>query len=359
MDGLIESVGRWFLHSGIQEENGGVARFYRSDTGRNARVSTEITGYAVSALLFLYRRTGLTEYLDSGVRGARFLTRVAWDARLGTFAFEHSANGEHSAQRAYFFDCGIIVRALLAAWRITGESEFLDIAAATGRAMLTDFRTLDTIHPILDLPDKRPLAYEPRWSATPGCYQLKAAMAWYDLFESTGEAGFLDAYESAVTKALSTQQDFLPGASNPDVVMDRLHAHAYFLEGVLPVVERPVCAEAFRAGVARIAGYLNEIAPRFVRSDVYAQLLRARLCGEKLGVVTLDQAAAAREAEQLAAFQLRSEDPRIDGGFAFGTKQGELLPFVNPVSAAFSLQSLAWWNDRTRDALEIDRPSLI
>src|SRR5208282_5439673 len=98
MDALIEAAGRWFLRSGIQEENGGVARFYRSDTGRNAGVSTEITGYAVSTLLFLHQRTGKTEYLDSGLRAARFLTRVAWDAQLGTFPFEHSVNGDHSGR---------------------------------------------------------------------------------------------------------------------------------------------------------------------------------------------------------------------------------------------------------------------
>jgi len=358
MHNLIEAAGRWFLESGIQEESGGVARFYRSDIGRNAGVSTEITAYTISTLLFLHRRTGRAEYLDAGLRAARFLTRMAWNARLGTFPFEHPVTGDQSAL-AYFFDCGIIVRALLGAWRVTGESEFLDIATATGRAMLADFRGPGAIHPILALPEKRPLAYEERWSAGPGCYQLKAAMAWYDLFESMGEKDFLRAYESVLDEALSTQQGFLPGSSDPHTVMDRLHPYVYFLEGLLPVIQRSDCAEIFRAGIARVACYLDEISPRFARSDVYAQLLRVRLCGEHLGIVPLDRAAASREAEQLAAYQLHSEDPRIDGGFGFGSKQGELLPYVNPVSAAFSLQSLAWWNDHCANTLEAGRQALI
>lgn len=359
MHTLIDAAGRWFLNSGIQELNGGVARFYRSDVGRNAGISTEITGYTLSALLFLHRRTGQREYLDSGLRAARFLTRVAWDVRLGTFPFEHSVDGDHSERLAYFFDCGIIVRGLLAAWRTTGEGEFLDIAAATGRAMRADFRTPGVIHPILALPDKRPLDYQARWSAEPGCYQLKAAMAWYDLFESTGEMDFLRAYQSVVDEALATQQGFLPGSPDSGKVMDRLHAYTYFLEGLLPVLDRSDCADAFRAGITRVAGYLEEIAPQFARSDVYAQLLRMRLCGESLGIVPLDRAAASREAEQLATFQLRSEDPRVGGGFGFGRKRGEQLPFVNPVSAAFSLQSLAWWSDRNKNAFKADRQALI
>jgi len=173
----LQKAGRWFLQSGIQEASGGVARYYRSDVGKNARVSTEITGYAVSALIYLHQRTGQAEYLEAALRAARFLTRNAWDARLGTFPFEHSVNGDRAPGRAYFFDCGIIVRGLLAAWRASKDTQFRDTAIAAGRAMLADFRGRDAIHPILSLPEKCPLAYEPRWSASPGCYQLKSALA--------------------------------------------------------------------------------------------------------------------------------------------------------------------------------------
>jgi hypothetical protein len=345
---LIQAAGRWFLHSGIQEASGGVARYYRSDLGKNAPVSTEITGYAVSALIFLHERTGGgPAYLDAAVRAARFLTRVAWDAKLGTFPFELAANSARGPALAYFFDCGIIVRGLLRAWRVTGETEFLDTAIAAGRAMLTDFQAGQAIHPILALPDKRPLAWEPRWSASPGCYQLKSAMAWHGLFEATGVREFQCGYEAALKAALENDRAFLPGDSDPLRIMDRLHAYAYFLEGLLPVLDRPECARTFRDGVERAGGYLREIAPVFARSDVYAQLLRARLVGVARGVLPLDEASAAHEAEQAASFQIASDDPRISGGFQFGRKQGVALPFVNPVSTAFCLQALALWEDRT------------
>src|SRR5260370_41775625 len=118
----LTSAGAWFLPSGIQEESGGVARYYRSDLGQNARVSTEITGYAVSALLYLHQRTGQAEYLEAAMRAARFLTHVAWDTRLGTFPFEPSSNGDRTPRRAYFFDCGIVVLELRARMGAGGES---------------------------------------------------------------------------------------------------------------------------------------------------------------------------------------------------------------------------------------------
>jgi len=357
-DTLLDAAGRWFLSSGIQESSGGVARYYRSDAGRNAPVSTEITGYAVSALVFLHQRTKQDEYLDAAVRAARFLTRCAWDPALETFPFE-LASAAAPCRLSYFFDCGIIVRGLLAIWRATDDPEFRDAAIQGGRAMLADFCGAESIHPIVSLPEKRALPCEARWSASPGCYQLKSAMAWFDLYEATGETAFLRSYEYALEAALSNERDFLPGHPNCEKVMDRLHAYAYFLEGLLPVLDRSDCAAAFRSGLDRIAGYLREIAPQFARSDVYAQLLRARLYGEKLAGIALDSDAAEHETEQAATFQMDSPDARIRGGFGFGLKIGEQMPFVNPVSTAFAVQALALWSDRQNNALRVSRQALI
>lgn len=343
----LERVGRWFLNSGIQEPNGGVARYYRSDLHQNARISTEITGYAVSALIFIAKRTGQDAYLDAGLRAARFLTRTAWDSRLKAFPFEH---GDHSPALAYFFDSGIIVRGLISAWRATADVEFRDAAITAGWNMLTDFRSHGTIHPILKLPEKQPQAYEPRWSASPGCYQLKSALAWYELYEAFGEEEFFRAYEQTAAAAMASEYDFLSSGANQENVMDRLHAYLYFLEGLLPLLDRADCSRAFRNGIDRVSAHLRAIEPTFVRSDVYAQLLRVRLYGEAVAGLPIDLKAAQREAEQLASFQIDSDDLRIAGGFCFGRKGPSALPFVNPVSTAFSIQALALWNDREKAA---------
>ena len=356
---MLDRAGAWFLYSGIQEPSGGVARYYRSDQEKNARVSTEITGYAVSALLYLHERTGAQPYYDAALRAARFLTRSAWDARLGTFPFEHSDNGTRPPALAYFFDCGIIVRGLLSMWRASKDREFLDAAIAAGRAMIADFQARDTIHPILSLPDKHALPYEDRWSAKPGCYQLKSAMAWHELAAETGGQEFRDAYEGAVARAIESEPAFLPGSTDREKVMDRLHAYAYFLEGLLPVLNRPECARLYAAGIQRMAYYAGDIAPDFARSDVYAQLLRARIYGEALGVVGLDETAAAREMQAAARFQLQYEDVRIQGGFSFGERKSAILPFVNPVSTAFCIQALTLWSDRQRGVLRLRREDLI
>jgi hypothetical protein len=340
-------AGEWFLRSGIQFPNGGVARYYRVDLERNNPVSTEITGYAASAFVYLHSVTGDPQYLERAVVAARFLTRTAWDASAGVMPFEVDP-----ARFTYFFDCGIIVRGLLAVWRATGEPEFRDVAIELGRHMAADFASGDReYHPILALPSLQPASRDTAcWSRSPGCYQLKSAMAWWELFEATGDEEFRKRYEEVLELALGQWTGFLPGHADRFKVMDRLHAFLYFLEGLLPRAADPRCAAALTAGMAEVEFHARIIAPDFIRCDVCAQLLRIRLFADWSGAVPLDPPAACKEAEEIAGFQAASAEPRIDGGFYFGRKGGAWLPYINPVSTAFAMQALALWECRSSGA---------
>ena len=174
-------------------------------------------------------------------------------------------------------------------------------------------------------------------------------MAWFDLHEQTGDPMFSERYREALIYSLRTQQDFLPGDSDPNRVMDRLHAYSYFLEGLLPVAGETGAVRRLRAREWRAwPAYLREIAPAFERSDVYAQLLRVRLFADQAGVVPLDRDAARSKRDRLAEFQSDESRSGSGGGFWFGRKGEETLPFINPVSAAFGLQALAMWRDYCR-----------
>lgn len=354
----VDRAGRWLVESGIQEEEGGVARYYRSDTAKNAPVSTEITGYAASALLFFHARSRDLVYLDRACKAGRFLIRKAWNPRLRAMPFE-LPTGEQTPQRAYFFDMGIVTRGLLALWRATGEAEFLAAAVQCGEAMAADFDAGGEFHPILLLPSKEPAPRSAKWSCAPGCYQLKAALAWRELAEQTGRDEFIACNRRALEYALQTHERFLTGEAERERIMDRLHAYCYFLEGLLPVAGAPDCAAALRDGIERTAQALAEIAPLFVRSDVYAQLLRVRLFASALGVVPLDRSAAAAETVAIEGFQVAGGDSSVSGGFYFGRRGAQTLPFVNPVSAAFCAQALEMWREREAGRFQPDWRTLV
>jgi len=334
----LERAGEWFLHSGIQEPGGGVARYHLVAEGRNLPVSTEITGYAASTYAYLYLSTGDIVYRQAGERTADFLLREAWNAQLQTFPFECSAGSP-----GYFFDCGIIIRGLLAVGRITGRQDYAEAAALCGESMARDFLTPDAIHPIISLPDRRPRPYEKRWSREPGCFQLKSALAWRDLAQVTGNQRFQEYWQQALGIALRQHDHFLPGTEQMGAVMDRLHAYCYFLEALLAETHRRECREALLTGIGRVSRYLREIRTRFVRSDVCAQLLRVRLHADALGMVPIDRAEAKEEASALPGFQYEEGGKRLEGGYSFGRRPDGLLPFANPVSTGFCLQAREQW----------------
>lgn len=311
--------------SGIQFPSGGVARYHRADVGLNRNISTEITGYAVSALVYAFRAAGDREFLDAATRAAHFLTRTAWDAALAVMPFEREP-----AEFSYFFDCGIIVRGLLALWRITGECELVDVAQAIGHSMAYDFaRSEGAPWPVLALPEKSPAPLDPaRWSRTPGCYQLKSAVAWRELAAITGEASWSRLYAAVLEAALAGHEGYLPGHADPHQVMDRLHPYLYFLEALLA---HPDHAGLVREGAGRVAQLFQTIAPKFERADVAAQLLRVQCASG------LPKAECAGLAARVREFQ------RPDGGYYFGRKAGEWIPHVSPVPTAFALQALDWF----------------
>lgn len=346
---VLARAGAWFLNSGIQEPSGGVARYYRAAEHANLPVSSEITGYAASAFAYLHTRTGDQAYLDAAIRTAEFLTDMAWDAASHTFPFEPGSD------RAYFFDLGIIARGLLAVHRATGEERFLARARNAALSLGFDFLGDACFYPVISVPMKEPLPEEPRWSRKPGCYQLKSALAWRQMNDEHADRMFL----VALAMALATHESFLADEPNREKVMDRLHAYSYFLEALLAATDVQEARTALAWGIDRAGTLLREIAPVFERSDVSAQLLRVRLIAHHLNLVPLDEAAAADEAARAASFQASSEDLRLDGGFWFGRKGAEMLPFSNPVSTAFCVQALALWDDHQRGRWNFQLAELI
>jgi hypothetical protein len=336
----LARAGRWFLHSGIQEPSGGFSRYYRSEIQKNLPVSTEISAYAAKALLFLYRTTGEREYLEAARNTISFLINQAWDRTLHLFPYEHPSPTAESRALTYFFDSGIIIRGLVAYWQVEKDDRILDLATAAAHGMSAFWSGRD-YHPILTLPGQKPLARNAQWSSSPGCYQGKSALAWWELAAITGDEKLKRQYLDLIESGMHTCRGFLAGADERLKVMDRLHAYSYFLEALSPLLDRADVVTTYRFVLDEAAQKLRELAPEFCRSDVYAQILRARVRASH--VIPVDTAAASAEAAALVDFQVESEDPRFHGGFLFGRRGGEASPHVNPVSTTFAIQALEMW----------------
>jgi hypothetical protein len=338
----VERAGKWMLHSGIQNPGGGVARYYDAIRGENRLVSTEITGYGISTFLFLYSITSEAVYLERALLGAQFLMHHAWDKDLGLFPYEHGWKKNDPKHLAYFFDTGIITRALLAMAREIGQEEYLGFAIDAGDSLVREFSSSDrNFHPVLQLPCKTPRPAVNRWSLSAGCYQLKVALAWFELFELTGEQRYRDLYLSMLDEAMESHQTFIELKSEVDGLVDRLHPYCYFLEGLLPMAGTARCDVALADGIRKVARFVRQYDPGFTRVDVIAQLLRVRVLADWGGVEPVDREAAQWEASRLLDFQAHCTEAKINNGFYFGTKAHQLVLHASPVSTGFALQALA------------------
>jgi hypothetical protein len=77
--------------------------------------------------------------------------------------------------------------------------------------------------------------------------------------------------------------------------------------------------------------------------------LRLRLIAHHQGTVDLNQPDAQEEAARVSGFQVMQErESQLAGGFWFGRKGGQILPYSNPVSTAFAMQALALWQDHQK-----------
>jgi hypothetical protein len=350
----------WLAHSGIQAASGGLSRYFAADTGQYRDISTEITGYAIQAYLGL-PLPGEPGLLSHALRAGQFLCYDTGDQPTRLFPFEVALSGFPPSERAYFFDCGIIIRALLALWNTTADPQYLERAESCGAAMMGQMSRVDgSFFPLLDLAAGLPSAGEGQWSLEPQVYQLKVGLAFLELAEATSSTMFSKTAENLLQWSLRQHEMFLPGAEEPDQVADRLHAYCYFLEGLLPFVARRFdCAQVLQAGITRVEKLAVETRRALERSDVLAQLLRLRLIADYIGTTELDHSAANWEADSLPAFQLLTDEKRTHGAFSFGRRSGKLLPHANPVSTVFCLQALRMWREHQEGTLNTTWHELI
>ncbi len=337
---------QWLAHSGIQAASGGLSRYYRGDTEEYKNISTEITAYGVQGYLQL-PMPGEPGLLSHALRAGQFLCYDAGDPEAGVFPFEVPRTGFPPSHLVYFFDCGIIIRGLIALWNATTDPMYLERAERCGATMLQRMSRVDgTFFAVLDLASGVPSANPEVWSLDADVYQLKVGLAFLELAELTSSGLFSRTAEGLLQWSLRRHEMFLPGCDAKDQVSDRIHAYCYFLEGLLPFVEKQFeCALALQTSIARVESLIAETAAVLERCDCVAQLLRLRLIADYMGFVEIDLAAASREVERIAGFQLHTEDPRTNGTFSFGRRHGELVCHANPVSTIFALQALRMWQE--------------
>ncbi len=363
----------WLLTSGVQvvgddpRHHGGFASWYDTGTQSMPYVYSEITGYLVTSMCASHARTGDPRTLASATAAGDWLLRTAhpdtggfrclWPLTPSRF--------DYKIDQIYTFDTGVIVSGLVNLYRAGGDARHLAAARTAADWLLRVMQKRDGLFlPVYDIAAGTPPAESPaEWSLCAGAYHTKVALGLLNLFEVTGAAAYRDAAVAACDAALALQRPDGRFVTFPPDGGTNCHPHAYAAEG-LWVVGRLLERDDFLAASARATDWLlamqsaDGMIPRHwhdgqpvyhERVDVLGQTLRLAAIHLAEGRIA-DSPALRRRLDLLAghilANQMTSQDPRIDGGFAFGRlSDGTPMPHVNVWVTAFAAQALAAYDD--------------
>jgi len=132
----IESAKNWLLNSGIQNLgeikdiegtnlNGSFNSWLDLNTNKYPFAYSEITGYAITTLLFLNHIEKNQEYLKRAKLAADWLINIKQNNIFPSIFSITNHNFQHRKDLAYLFDIGMVLNGLTNKFKVTKEGKYL------------------------------------------------------------------------------------------------------------------------------------------------------------------------------------------------------------------------------------------
>jgi uncharacterized protein YyaL (SSP411 family) len=358
---------RWLLQSGIQERGantpmyGGVQAWYDLSKASFSFFYTEITGYAVTTLLYLYHLHPDPVYLERAKDAAEWLLARAREPQTGVLRCRfHPAGGWE--QHACAFDNGICLNGLVNMFRCTGERRYLAAALGLGAWLVDTMQAKDgSLFAKYSVGTRMPYSLGGKWSQMSGSYLLKVAIGLLNLGDASGDPRYTQAARALCEWGATLQEP--DGRFRTSPLGDTfLHPHCYAAEGLLVagrVLREPRWLQAAAQAVAWISPHQRATGgfPAFFEEgkfvpvespEMTAQVLRLWLLLRHDERPALDAKAAIY---RILADQVVDPQKEVEGGFVAGDAWFHREPHdhtgqhVNSWVSMISLQALALANN--------------
>src|SRR3989338_2339056 len=123
----LDLASGWILNSSIQSEKGGFYAWYDSDKGEYPYLYSEISGYGITALLFLSKLFGADELIGRARMSADWLIRTSLHpsggVRTRLYKNDETADETYSfsAENIFSFDTGMVLNGMINLHGVTSE----------------------------------------------------------------------------------------------------------------------------------------------------------------------------------------------------------------------------------------------
>lgn len=369
----VLQAGQWLLGSGIQHRGpqknlkGGVSAWYELDKKIYPFLYSEITGYALSTLVFLNRIHPHKKWIEHAQLAAQWLSKNAIQKNGGVktrlYLVKHyvSPNYSFDQGRVYAFDTAMVGYGLMQLYRLCPTQPVLDSAQRVLNFLIGSMRKEQSIfYPYYD--SKRNKCGEDfgKWSDQAGSFHVKCALFLIDAYRLLGIAACQKASTALLNAALKQQKRdgrFVTGEKDGST---HLHPHSYTLEGLLygaVHLKREDCLDAaFRGFEWMLKGvstdgsvssiYENGRFSHHERSDIVAQVLRIGSILYGLAPKDLQKYLPILDKvrRHLLLFQYQG-DKKQAGGFIYGfATDGLIRNHLNTWATMFAIQAL-WMHE--------------
>lgn len=355
----VDLAVRWIKDSGIQSAEGGFYSWYDLKNKIHSFIYSEITGYAITTLLFLEKIYKERVYLEQAKAAARWIIKEAMcpcgAVRTRLYKEDEKADKTYSfcGENIFSFDLGMVLYGMINLYKLTKDNNFLDASLKMADFLLKEMAKKDgSFSAVYNVQAKKCIESFDKWSNQSGAFHAKLSLGLIDMFEVTKEKRYYEAAVRICEYALTLQQEDGRFITDRAKKTTNLHPHSYTTEGLLYsgvyLGEKRFIKAARKATEWTFSsltlGKLDELyEPQsksfngFQRCDVLAQSLR-------LGIIFSIGDTKLKELENfLLKHQYLGNVPKQQGGFLYNIS-GE---HINSWCTMFSLQALVFSRNKS------------
>lgn len=355
----IEHAINWLLKSGIQNEqgtktitgvdaSGSFNAWFDMDKRNYSYIYSEISGFALTLLLYLYQVNKKEIFLDRARRVANWLLKTQHPAGQFPTAFYMNVDSQRKPENFHTFDTGVILNGLVNYYRTALDANFLGSARRSADWLISTMTGDGSVPAMISHKDNSRAEEPDTWSTQSGPYHAKLAIGLLNLYDVTRDLRYKNAAIALCDYALNKMTSEGQFITYNSFVGTNFHPHAYTCEGLYVAgkyLNEPRYLDAARLGTQWAVSLIKDgIVPRHrfngqfnynERVDVMAQIYRLAL------LFNLKSDTLASLHNRLLSNQYFGDLGEQRGGFVFGkASDGRPLEHVNSWVTMFALQAL-------------------
>lgn len=360
-----ELVKEWICSSGIQSDSGGFYSWYDLKDKSYPYLYSEITGYGITTLLFLYNLTGDEIFLNKAQKAADWIITFAMHSCGGvkTRLYNQDESSDRlysfSGQNIFSFDTGMVLYGMASLYQARKERRFLEAALRQADFILDKMQKEDgSLYPIYNTKEARTMEPDDKWSNQRGSFLCKASLGLVKLFDISGERKYRDAAIRLCEYAVSLQEDSGRFITDKASSTTHLHPHSYTAEGLwytgssfgMPEfidsakkATEWALSNVSSSGINEIYDPSTKTFNDFQRSDIIAQVLRMVL------IYSIEDKIDGLNSI-LLSYQYIGDEEDQRGGFLY-SKDGDHL---NAWCSMFAFQALIFYSRRELIAKQVE-----